>query len=63
MRKPTKSFQDFLEECWHYLILSDDLEYGNTLKWSLKGEEINKLLDVCFRSILSPNSCLLTPVF
>ena len=48
--------QGSLEECRYYLILSDDLGYGNALELSPKAEEISKLLDAYSRSILTPVS-------
>ena len=48
--------QGSLEECRYYLILSDDLGYGNALELSPEAEEISKLLDAYSRSILTPVS-------
>ena len=48
--------QGSLEECRYYLILSDDLGYGNALELSPKAEEISKLLDAYSRAILTPDS-------
>ena len=36
--------QGSLEECRYYLILSNDLEYANTMKLMLHLEEVSKLL-------------------
>jgi len=36
--------QGSLEECRYYLILSNDLEYANTMKLMLQLEEVSKLL-------------------
>ena len=36
--------QGSLEECRYYLILSNDLEYANTVKLMLQLEEVSKLL-------------------
>jgi four helix bundle protein len=36
--------QGSLEECRYYLILSNDLEYANTMKLMLQLDEVSKLL-------------------
>jgi len=48
--------QGSLEECRYYLILSNDLGYGNALELSPQAEEISKLLDAYSHSILSSDS-------
>ena len=37
--------QGSLEECRYYLILAEDLEYGNSRKLMLHLEEVSKLID------------------
>ncbi|MHC5595755.1 MAG: four helix bundle protein [Nostoc sp.] len=44
--------QGYLEECRYYLILSSDLEYGNTSGLKLQLEEVSKLLTSYANSIL-----------
>ncbi|MDJ0742158.1 MAG: four helix bundle protein [Xenococcaceae cyanobacterium MO_167.B27] len=48
--------QGSLEECRYYLILAQDLEYGNTRKISFLLEEVSKLLEAYSNSIRQKNS-------
>ncbi|MCL6755132.1 four helix bundle protein [Nostoc sp. CCCryo 231-06] len=48
--------QGSLEECRYYLILSNDLEYGETSELKLKLEEVSKLLTSYANSILNSDS-------
>jgi four helix bundle protein len=48
--------QGFLEECRYYLILSNNLEYGETSELKLKLEEVSKLLTSYANSILNSDS-------
>jgi four helix bundle protein len=48
--------QGSLEECRYYLILSKDLEYGNTSHLMNQLEEVSKLLTSYANSILTPDS-------
>jgi four helix bundle protein len=45
--------QGSMEECRYYLILSQDLGYGNTSKSMSDIEEISKLLSAYMKSILN----------
>lgn len=45
--------QGSLEECRYYLILSDDLKYGNGLELMPQIEEVSKLLEAYSASILN----------
>jgi four helix bundle protein len=45
-----------LEECRYYLILSEDLGYGETTKLSNTAEEVSRLLNAYAAAILSPGS-------
>jgi four helix bundle protein len=45
-----------LEECRYYLILSQDLGYGQTESLTSTLEEISKLLNACTRAILASGS-------
>jgi len=45
--------QGSLEECRYYLILSNDLNYGNTSRLSIELEEVSKLLDSYYNKIIS----------
>jgi four helix bundle protein len=45
--------QGSLEECRYYLILSNDLEYGDTSGLKLQLEEVSKLLTSYANSILN----------
>jgi len=45
-----------LEECRYYLILSQDLGYGETIKLSNTAEEVSRLLNAYAAAILSPGS-------
>jgi four helix bundle protein len=55
--------QGSLEECRYYLILSKDLGYMNTKDFMLQLEEVSKLLVAYAKSILTPDLCLLKPLF
>ncbi len=48
--------QGSLEECCYYLILSNDLEYGDTFPLKLQLEEVSKLLTSYANSILNSDS-------
>jgi four helix bundle protein len=48
--------QGSLEECRYYLILSNDLEYGDTSPLKLQLEEVSKLLTSYVNSILNSDS-------
>ena len=48
--------QSSLEECRYYLILSKDLGYGDTSALMVQVEEVSKLLDAYYRSILTSGS-------
>ncbi len=48
--------QSSLEECRYYLILSKDLDYGDTSTLMGQLEEVSKLLEAYCRSILTPGS-------
>lgn len=48
--------QGSLEECRYYLILSKDLEYGDTSKLMLQLEEVSRLLTSYANSILNSDS-------
>ncbi|MDJ0510587.1 MAG: four helix bundle protein [Crocosphaera sp.] len=43
--------QGSLEECRYYLILANDLDYGDITKLKLQLEEVSKLLDSYTASI------------
>ncbi len=45
--------QGSLEECRYYIILSNDLEYGNKKEMKQKIEEVSKLLDAYSKAILN----------
>jgi len=45
-----------LEECRYYLILSQDLGYGDTTKLSATAEEVSRLLSAYAAAILSSGS-------
>lgn len=51
--------QGSLEECRYYLILADELGYGNSEELLSKLEEVSKLLNAYYGSILTSDSCLL----
>jgi hypothetical protein len=40
-----------LEECRYYCLLSQDLEYGNSIALQAQLEEVSKLLDAYMKSI------------
>jgi four helix bundle protein len=48
--------QSSLEECRYYLILSRDLEYGDTKELMLQLEEVSRLLTSYANSILNSDS-------
>ncbi len=48
--------QGSLEECRYYLILAQDLDYGETSKLMEKLEEVSKLLEAYLSSILDSGS-------
>ena len=48
--------QSSLEECRYYLILSMDLGYGDTSALMIQAEEVSKLLEAYYHSILSSGS-------
>ena len=48
--------QASLEECRYYLILTKDLDYGDTSKLMGKLEEVSKLLEAYLSSILDSGS-------
>jgi four helix bundle protein len=48
--------QGSLEECRYYLILSNDLEYGDTSKLMVQLEEVSRLLTSYANSILNSDS-------
>ncbi|MBE9170675.1 four helix bundle protein [Pleurocapsales cyanobacterium LEGE 06147] len=48
--------QGSLEECRYYLILAQDLEYGNTTQTSFLLEEVSKLLEAYSSKIRQKNS-------
>ena len=48
--------QGSLEECRYYLILTKDLDYGDTSKLMGKLEEVSKLLEAYLSSILDSGS-------
>ena len=48
--------QGSLEECRYYLILTKDLNYGDTSSHQLQLEEVSKLLDAYVRTLLNSGS-------
>ncbi|MEM6866808.1 MAG: four helix bundle protein [Cyanobacteria bacterium P01_C01_bin.121] len=48
--------QGSLEECRYYLILSKDLNYGNSSSLTEQLEEVSKLLNAYTNSLLASNS-------
>jgi four helix bundle protein len=48
--------QGSIEECRYYLILAEDLGYGNSQKSALQLEEVSKLLQAYSYSILNSGS-------
>ena len=48
--------QGSIEECQYYLILSKDLEYGNTAGYRQSLDEISKLLEVYSQTILNSHA-------
>jgi len=45
-----------LEECRYYLILAQDLGYGDTSKLASAAEEVSRLLSAYAAAILTPDS-------
>ena len=45
-----------LEECRYYLILAQDLGYGDTTHLSVVAEEVSRLLGAYAAAILAPRS-------
>jgi len=48
--------QGSLEECQHYLILSNDLGYGENKEFVSLLDEVSKMLEAYRSKILTPNS-------
>jgi four helix bundle protein len=48
--------QGSIEECKYYLILAQDLGYGNSQPLSQQLQEVSKLLGAYLNSILTPDS-------
>ena len=48
--------QASLEECRYYLILTKDLGYGDSLGLMSQLEEVSKLLNAYYTSLLTPDS-------
>lgn len=48
--------QGSLEECQYYLILLQDLEYGNNYSLNILLDEVSKMLDAYIQKNLSSNS-------
>jgi four helix bundle protein len=44
------------EECRYYLILTEDLGYGDTTQLSANLDEVSRMLRAHAAAILSPNS-------
>ena len=59
--------QGSIEECRYYLILAQDLDYGDTTQLTRDLEEVSRMLDAYIKTMLSrggrgsPGSWLLTP--
>jgi four helix bundle protein len=51
-----------LEECRYYLILAQDLGYGDTANLASALDEVGRMLSAYAAAILPPASCLLTSV-
>jgi len=47
--------QGSLEECRYYLILAQDLDYGDATQITLDLEEVSRMLDAYMRTMLSRN--------
>jgi four helix bundle protein len=47
--------QGSLEECRYYLILANDLNYGNCHQLMTQLEEVSKLLERYYSAILTPD--------
>jgi four helix bundle protein len=45
-----------LEECRYYLILAQDLKYGDTTELAAAAEEVSRLLNAYAAAILTPGS-------
>ncbi|MCX6620686.1 MAG: four helix bundle protein [Acidobacteria bacterium] len=50
-----------LNECQYYMILANDLGYGETAELRLDLDEVSRLLRAYAHTLLTPNSQLLTP--
>ncbi|TVP63755.1 MAG: four helix bundle protein [Leptolyngbya sp. LCM1.Bin17] len=48
--------QGSLEECQYYLILAQDLGYGEVSNLKYQLDQVSKLLDAYLRSLLAPSS-------
>ena len=48
--------QGSLEECRYYLILSNDLGYGDNIEITAQLEEVSRLLERYYSTILASNS-------
>lgn len=48
--------QGSLEECRYYLILANDLNYGECSKLTMLLEEVSRILDAYAKAILTPDS-------
>ena len=48
--------QGSLEECRYYLILAQDLNYGDASQHQIQLEEVSKLLEAYISSILNSDS-------
>ena len=44
-----------LEECRYYLILAQDLEYGDTSKLAAAAEEVSRMLNAYAAALLAPD--------
>jgi four helix bundle protein len=51
-----KMAEGSIEECRYYLILAQDLAYGDTQNLSSELEEVSRLLGACAQAILSSGS-------
>jgi four helix bundle protein len=48
--------QGSIEECRYYLILANDLNYGECQKLAILLEEVSRILDAYAKAILTPDS-------
>jgi four helix bundle protein len=48
--------QGSLEECRYYLILAQDLKYGDSIGLISQLEEVSRLLEAYYTSLLAPDS-------